>query len=413
VAYISDIRTGDEFQELSETLESMSHDLEEHTKRVTSVAAAEERIATERGVISEMQTMLLPRSIIARDDFAIAGLLENGRGISGNFYDFFLIDDDRLGVVMASASGRGMPTALYSVVAKTIIKSQIISDRDISDAMSTVNTRLFDTSAGGVSLSAFAGALNLKTGTLTYVNAAFPQPMLVQNSGGYRLVPGQLSAPLGESRNVSFRQNEIKLAQGDRLALYTASLAELHVGEEANRGDNKLRLFLTSGKGRAQNPEETLLNARDELVNAASAGAELEGFGLLMLEFRRGDKKLSEISTPPRTAAFSLVQKFLKRQLMDENGLDGALYAVVSVAAEEMFVLAARRSPAGTDITVRCGVRPGHVEIGLFYGGEAENPLQNLSPREQDAVAFVEKHAEKLSYLNDGTRNALTITFAV
>jgi sigma-B regulation protein RsbU (phosphoserine phosphatase) len=411
IRYISDIRTGDEFQELSEALESMSRDLEEHTKRVSAVAAAEERIATERGVVSEMQTMLLPHSIVSRDDFAVAGLLENGRDISGVFYDFFTIDDERLGVVMASASGRGMPTALYAVVAKTIIKGQMIGDGDVSEVMSIVNTRLFDASADGVTLSAFVGTLNYKTGSLTYVNAAFPQPILVQNSGGYSRVPGQLSAPLGESRNVNFRQNEIKLAQGDRLAFYTESLTELRAGEGDERGDDRLRLFLTSGRGRAQNPEELLRNARDELVVGAASKEAFDGFGLLILEFRRGDKMLSEISTPPRAAAFSLVQKFLKRQLMEENGLNGAFYAVTSVSAEELFVLAARRSPAGTEITVRCGVRPGCVEIGLLYGGELEDPLPNLSPREQDAIAFVKKHAAKLTYLNDGTRNVLTMMF--
>jgi sigma-B regulation protein RsbU (phosphoserine phosphatase) len=410
VSYTSSVHTGDEFQLLDKALQSMSRDIGHYAKRIRDVAAAEERNATERGIVNEIQTTLLPGPIVTRDDFAVAGLVENGREISGVFYDFFLIDEARLGVVIAEALGRGISSAFYMTVAKTMIKSQLISDASVSAAMSAVNTRLYDSMINGLTFSLFAGTLDIHTGVLTYVSAAFPPPVLIRGSGESVAEHEQHAVPIGESRNVSFRQNELTLARGDKLALYTASLAEMRREDGTPYGAERLRRLFAARAERGADPQELIRSTRDEIVRRAPDN-EFGGFGMLIAEFRRGSKILEEVTAPPRADKFTLVQNFLKRQLVDENGMSGAFYAVCVVAAEELFVLAARRSPGGEGITVRCGVYSGMTEIKLLFGGALENPLETLSPREKDAVAFVEKRVSALSYASDGKKNILKMTF--
>jgi sigma-B regulation protein RsbU (phosphoserine phosphatase) len=411
VSYVSEVHTGDEFQVLSEALESMSRDIEGYAARVGAVAAAEERIATERGVVSEIQATLLPHPIDSRLDFAVAGAVENGRDMGGAFYDFFFIDDSRLGVVIADVSGSGMSSALYMTVAKTMIKDQMMSGADIATAMSRWNTMLYDSSPGGMTLSAFAGILDIPEGSLTYVNAAFPAPLMAHRGERFTDIADRHAVPIGESRNVSFRSGEAKLRQGDVVVCNSPSLLKPAGPGGDAYGVERLRIFLHTGANRALPPEELSRKLLGEVVGYAGGSENVDCFAVLALEYRKSDRALAEITVSPSADGFAPVRSFLKTQMTEENGIGGAKYAVAAVAAEELFVLAAGRSPEDADITVRCGVVGGRVEIGVSYEGELADPLSNPTRSQRDALSFIEKHVTKLAYSDDGSRNILTMIF--
>jgi sigma-B regulation protein RsbU (phosphoserine phosphatase) len=411
VSYVSDVHTEDEFQVLSEAFESMSRDIEGYAERVGAVAAAEERITTERGVVSEIQATLLPPPIDSRLDFAIAGAVGNGRDIGGAFYDFFFIDDGRLGVVIADVSGSGMSSALYMTVAKTMIRDQMMSGADIAEAMSRWNTLLYDSSPSGMTLSAFAGILDIPEGALTYVNAAFHAPLTAHRGERFTDISDRHAVPIGESRNVSFRSSEAKLRQGDIIVWNSPSmLRPVGPGGDAY-GIERLRIFLHTGANRALAPEALSQKLLGEVVDYAGGSENIDCFAVLALEYRKSDRSLAEITVSPSADGFAPVRGFLKTQMTEENGIGGAQYAVAAVAAEELFVLAAGRSPEGAGITVRCGVLGGRVEIGVSYEGELADPLRNPTRSQRDALSFIEKHVSKLSYSDDGSRNILTMIF--
>lgn len=153
LAYPSDaIQTGDEMQSLSEAFGKMAKDIDNYTKNLAAVAADKERIATELSLATDIQISLLPRAFPAfpnRDEFDIYAQLQPAKVVGGDFYDFFLIDQNHLGVVTGGVSGKGIPAALFMVVAKTIIKNQLMTGMDIEEAMSVINTRLFESKTPG------------------------------------------------------------------------------------------------------------------------------------------------------------------------------------------------------------------------------------------------------------------------
>jgi hypothetical protein len=150
---------------------------------------------------------------------------------------------------------------------------------------------------------------------------------------------------------------------------------------------------------------------RDVLVEYAGSG-EYDSFSVMTLEYRKGDRAVAEIAVVPRAEGISDVHRFLKKQLTQDNSLAGAVYAIIAVSAEELFMLAAGRCPAGAGITVLCAVKQNRIEISMRYPGPLENPLDSPGQSGRDAVTFIKKHAEQLTYEDDGSANILKMTFA-
>ncbi len=216
-----DVKTGDELETLSDSFNSMIDNI----KRIT---AEKERIGAELNVATQIQASMLPCIFPAfpeRDEFDIYASMQPAKEVGGDFYDFFLIDEDTLAVVMADVSGKGVPAALFMVITKTLIQNTALSGKTPEVVFGIVNRMLCDNNSAGMFVTAMLGYLDIPTGKFTFVNAGH-NPPLIRRNGKFEWLKGRAGFVLAGDEDTFYRQQEIEIKPGDELFLYTDGVTE-------------------------------------------------------------------------------------------------------------------------------------------------------------------------------------------
>lgn len=173
------IRTGDEIQALSEAIKTMELEINEYIQDLTTVTAEKERIGAELNVATQIQADMLPRIFPAfpeREEFDVYATMNPAKEVGGDFYDFFLVDDDHLAVVIADVSGKGVPAALFMVIAKTLIKNHAQNQEAPGTVFTQTNEQLCEGNDAGLFVTGWMGVLEISTGKFVYVNAGPTRP---------------------------------------------------------------------------------------------------------------------------------------------------------------------------------------------------------------------------------------------
>ena len=238
------IHTGDEIQALSEAIKTMELEINEYIQDLTSVTAEKERIGAELNVATQIQADMLPRIFPAfpeRTEFDIYATMNPAKEVGGDFYDFFLVDDDHLAVVIADVSGKGVPAALFMVIAKTLIKNHAQNKDCPGEVFTQTNEQLCEGNDAGLFVTAWMGILEISTGKFTYVNAGHNPPLLRHADGSFEWLKSRPGFVLAGMEGLRYRENVMELAQGDTLYLYTDGVTEATNGAQELFGDDRLQ----------------------------------------------------------------------------------------------------------------------------------------------------------------------------
>ncbi len=241
--YVSTIKTGDEIEELSLSFETMTQELGSYIQNLARVTADKERIATELSVATHIQASMLPCIFPPYPDvdaFDIFATMRPAKEVGGDFYDFFLLDNDHLGVVMADVSGKGVPAALFMVIAKTLIKNHAQSGEALGTIFASVNAQLCENNDMGMFVTAFMGILEFSTGKFTFVNAGHNPPLIRRAGQGYEYLKTRAGFVLAGMEGMKYREQEITLRPGDRIYLYTDGVTEATDLNEELFGEDRL-----------------------------------------------------------------------------------------------------------------------------------------------------------------------------
>ncbi len=223
------IHTGDEIERLSESVKKMEEDLNAYITELTSITSEKERISAELDIATHIQSSMLPCIFPAfpdRKEFDIYAEMTPAKEVGGDFYDFFMVDDRHIAVVMADVSGKGVPAALFMVIAKTLIKDHTLPDRDLGEVFTKVNNILCESNSEGLFVTAFEGVLNLVTGEFVFVNAGHEVPYISKNGEKfepYKIKPGFVLAGMEDMRYTS---GTVMLEAGDKIFQYTDGVTE-------------------------------------------------------------------------------------------------------------------------------------------------------------------------------------------
>ena len=238
------IRTGDEIQALSEAIKTMELEINEYIQDLTTVTAEKERIGAELNVATQIQADMLPRIFPAfpeREEFDVYATMNPAKEVGGDFYDFFLVDDDHLAVVIADVSGRGVPAALFMVIAKTLIKNHAQNQEAPGTVFTQTNEQLCAVSYTHLTLPTKRGVLEISTGKFVYVNAGHNPPLLKRAGGTFEWLKSRPGFVLAGMEGVRYRENTLQLEPGDRLYLYTDGVTEATNSHEELFGDERLQ----------------------------------------------------------------------------------------------------------------------------------------------------------------------------
>ena len=282
-------RTGDEIQVLAESFASLSTRARDYIAQITAITAEKERIGTELALATRIQADMLPNIFPAfpeRPDFDIYAVMDPAKEVGGDFYDFFLIDEDHLGIVMADVSGKGVPAALFMMVSKILVQNYTMMGYSPARVLQTVNDQFCANNREEMFVTVWLGVLDTRTGRITAANAGHEYPVLKPAGGQFELVKDKHGLVVGGMEGVRYKEYEMQLAPGAKLFLYTDGVPEAT--------DAKKELFGTERMLRALNdlpdasPEEVLKQVRRAVDGFVKDAEQFDDLTMLCLEYRGG-----------------------------------------------------------------------------------------------------------------------------
>ena len=289
---VPDIRTGDEVELLANSFRKMEEDMISYIRSFTQITAEKERIGAELNVATQIQADMLPRIFPAfpeRKEFDIYATMDPAKEVGGDFYDFFLVDDDHLAVVIADVSGKGVPAALFMVIAKTLIKNHA-QNKDAPGAVFTqTNEQLCEGNDAGLFVTAWMGVLEISTGKLIYVNAGHNPPLLRRADEKFEWLKSRPGFVLAGMEGVRYRENEMEMQPGDMLFLYTDGVTEATNANQELFGEERLLETLNE---QPKLPVSALLPKVKKSIDSFVGEAEqFDDITMLSLNYRKKGEK--------------------------------------------------------------------------------------------------------------------------
>lgn len=254
------IKKKDEIGILARAVDKMEKDIVEYTKNLTAITAEKERINTELNVATQIQADMLPSIFPAfpeRKEFDIYATMTPAKEVGGDFYDFFLIDDDHLALVMADVSGKGVPAALFMVIAKTLIKNHAqLGEYSPAKVLARVNEQLCERNEAELFVTVWLAILEISSGKGKAANAGHEHPVLCRSGGKYELVEYRHSPAVAIMEGIRFREHEFQMYPGDSLFVYTDGVAEASDAKDELYGTK--RMLNALNKAPDKSPKEIL-----------------------------------------------------------------------------------------------------------------------------------------------------------
>ncbi len=286
---------------LARSVQKMEQDIKEYIENLTEVTAEKERISTELNVATQIQADMLPSIFPAfpdRDEFDIYATMRPAKEVGGDFYDFFLVDEDHLAMVMADVSGKGVPAALFMVIAKTLIKNRTqMGGCSPAQILADVNEQLCEGNEAELFVTVWLAILEISTGKGVAANAGHEHPAIRRKDGEYELVVYRHSPAVAAMEGIRFREHSFELHPGDALYVYTDGVAE------ATNAKNELfgtdRMLAALNRKPEDTPQKLLKTVQKEIDTFVGEAPQFDDITMLGLHYF-GKPSREEVDTEVR-----------------------------------------------------------------------------------------------------------------
>ena len=273
------ISGGDELSEMADVINEMTLSLKE-----------KERLRGELELARNIQAGMLPGEEAARglpESCRVDAFMNPAREVGGDLYDFFMIDEDHLGLVIADVSDKGAPAALFMATAKMCIKDNMMLGMPPAQVLYLVNNRLLENNKAGLFVTAWIGVIDLRSGHMVYAMAGHPFPFVRYSAGeGYEELRSSRNLVLAGLPDFEFLQAETDLMPGSRVFMYTDGLDEARDINDAFFGKERVKELLDAHS--AADVAEIVAGMKSA-VDAFAAGREqYDDLTMLMVEYKGG-----------------------------------------------------------------------------------------------------------------------------
>ena len=203
-----------------------------------------ESLKGDLAIASEIQQAILPRVFPPFPDIAdqldIAALMSPAKDVGGDFYDFFRIDDQRIGFVIADVSGKGIPAAIFMAVSRTLIRATGIRGGSPADCITYSNKLLAQDSVDCMFVTVFYGIVDVSTGAVTYCNAGHNPPYILTRKGEITPLPMSTDPMAGAIDGITYHEGTLQLESGDALVMFTDGVTEAMNTANEEFGEQRL-----------------------------------------------------------------------------------------------------------------------------------------------------------------------------
>ena len=225
---MNSIQCNNEIGVLADSYSALTAEIDRHTEEILRLGKEKERIATELALANSIQESALPNIFPAfpnRPEFDLYASMDPAKEVGGDFYDFFMIDEDHLALVIADVSGKGVPAALFMMSSKILINDHTLMGGTPAEILERVNKQVYATNHAHMFVTVWLGILEISTGKLTTASAGHEYPM-VNLHGTYELLKDKHGLAIGAMKKSKYVNTEIMLKKGDSIFVYTDGVAE-------------------------------------------------------------------------------------------------------------------------------------------------------------------------------------------
>lgn len=412
---VIDVRAYREFSELSDHVNATVATLKRYIRE------AEERIDQELEFARQIQHSALPsaeNSFANRHDFDLFASMVTAKEVGGDFYDFYLVDHFTLVFLIADVSGKGIPAAMFMMRAKTLIRDLSESGRPVDEVFTEANRRLCEGNDADMFITAWIGRLDLRTGTLTYVNAGHNPPLLCRRGGKFEYLRSKPNFVLAGMDITRYQLNELQLKPGDALYLYTDGVTEAADEQNTLFGEERLETLLADMGGK---PAEAVCGAvAESLRGFVGQAAQSDDITMLCVKMNTIEE-IDSVKTHPDKASYTVMQDFLTNRL-GGAGIPAGTQNRIQIVNDEIWSNIVHYSGAG-EASLRLR-REGdtlllvYTDDGVPYDPTAEEePDVTLAMEERPVgglgLHMVRKMTASMTYERAEDENRLTLGFDI
>ncbi|MBQ5863497.1 MAG: SpoIIE family protein phosphatase, partial [Peptococcaceae bacterium] len=376
-----DVRDNEEFASLSDDINSTVATL----KNYIDEAAA--RFDKDLEIAKKIQHSALPSVFPPypnRKDFSIFATMDAAKEVGGDFYDFYLLDENHLAFVVADVSGKGIPGAMFMMTSKTLIKSHAESGLAVNDVFTQVNAQLCENNEAGMFVTAWMGILDLETGLIRYANAGHNPPVVKHKDGTYEYLKGRANFVLAGMEGIRYKEQQLQLQQGDEIYLYTDGVTEAHDINNQLFGEDRLLVSLNETDG--MSVDEICRKVKRDVDAFQGEAEQFDDITMLCVRLNEVENKM--LSVTPTMETVPQVAAFVEEHL-EKFEVSARLTAKLMVAVDEIYSNIVRYSGA-SEAHVRLVKELDTLRLIFSDNGKPYNPLDAKEP---DVTASVEDRA--------------------
>ena len=391
------------------------------------IAEAERRNEQDLATARAIQESALPRTFPPFPDvqaFDIFASMHAAKEVGGDFFDYFLINDHTLGLLIADVSGKGVPGALFMMAAKTELENCLTSGMTPAEAIAAANKALCANNDAGMFVTVWAATLDWETGLVTYVNAGHNFPLLRHGHGGtWEWLKKKCGLFLGTFETAKYRQETLVLQPGDELLLYTDGVNEAFDLHEQEYGNDRLEEFLAAHAD--LHPRRLARALRGSVSEWARDAEQSDDVTILVLEYGVAPEKTESLAIPATLDRLPQVTGLVLDELIRMQ-CPTSIQHEIAIAIEELFVNVCNYAYADEnesgDVCVRYSSshNPSSITVELLDQGKPFDPLRRADPPRPKSIQearigglgiyMVKRTMNEFTYTRNGNTNIVTFS---
>lgn len=414
---VVNVRTNEEFASLSDDINATVDTLKHY------IAEASARIDAELECAKDIQASVLPNVFPAfpkRKDFDIYASMNPAKEVGGDFYDFYMTGEDKINLLIADVSGKGIPAAMFMMRAKTELKRLTEGSNTLNDVFALGDNALCEGNDAGMFVTAWQCGIDLTTGVLRYVNAGHNPPLIRHKDGKFEYLRTKPGFVLAGMEGVHYKVNEVQLYPGDIIFLYTDGVTEATNADTELFGESRLYDAINSVE--FESAQQLCKFIKSEVDTFVGEAPQFDDITMLAFKYN-GQPEIPQISFEKASLSdIPVVTEFIEQEL---EKLDFPMKSTIqiSVAIDEIFSNIVRYAYPGEGGPVAVKFiskeEPNRVYIRFEDEGIPYNPLTNqdpdvtLSAEERSigglGIFMVKKTMDSVKYKYENGKNILTI----
>ena len=409
---------------------ALKHAMDELHDAYDVIKQQKDRMQEELNVGHTIQMSMVPMEFPAfpsRSEFDLHGLLKPAREVGGDFYDFFMIGEDEICLVVGDVSGKGVPAALFMAVTQTMIKTAAAGDHSPASIVTRVNDALSMDNPASMFVTLFLAIVDIRTGRFRYCNAGHNPPYVLHPDGRLTCLDQRHGVVMGAMPGLAYGEDEARLEKEDSLFIFTDGVTEAMNPEGQLFGEARLEGIL--GRANQSSPRALTGDALQSVEQFAGEADQFDDITILVYRLQEApamaERNSLELSIPADIAELARVQQGTEKFAADSNMPAGAAQKM-NIVLDELLnntISYGFEDAEGHEIQLAIESNEDHVTLRISDDGipfnpfTLSNPDTSLSIEERDigglGVMLVKELTDSQVYQRLSDRNVITLTIKI